>query len=134
MDSVHAEHPEWYNVNRNGDNSWDHPAYVGYYRFLCPSRPGVHEFLQKRVRELSAFDVDGVHLDYIRYPDVILAESLQPHYDIVQDKEYPQYDYCYCDVCRAGFAGAVHCARRRIAHHQVSRHRHYGAEGLPLQN
>jgi uncharacterized lipoprotein YddW (UPF0748 family) len=104
MDSVHAEHPEWYNVNRNGDNSWDHPAYVGYYRFLCPSRPGVHEFLQKHVRELSAFDVDGVHLDYIRYPDVILAESLQPHYDIVQDKEYPQYDYCYCDVCRAGFA------------------------------
>jgi len=34
---------------------------------------------------------------------VILPISLQPKYDIVQDKEYPQYDYCYCSVCRKRF-------------------------------
>lgn len=103
MKPIHDKHPEWWNVNRDGQNSWDHPAYVGYYRFLCPSRPPVHEFLQKRLHELSQYDIDGLHLDYIRHPDVILAETLQPKYDIVQDKEYPPYDYCYCDHCRAGF-------------------------------
>ncbi|MGE5457771.1 MAG: Tat pathway signal protein, partial [Methanococcaceae archaeon] len=42
-------------------------------------------------------------LDYIRFPDVILAETLQPKYGIVQDKEYPEYDYCYCEVCQKEF-------------------------------
>ena len=104
IDSVHDEHPECFNVNGRGESSWDKPAYVGYYRFLCPSRPGVHEFLKRGVGELAEYDeLDGIHLDYIRQPDVILASSLQPKYDIVQDREYPQYDYCYCDVCRSGF-------------------------------
>ena len=104
IDSVHDQHPEWYNVNGRGESSWEKPAYVHYYRFLCPSRPAVHEFLKRRVRELAQYDeLDGIHLDYIRHPDVILAESLQPRYDIVQDREYPEYDYCYCDVCRSGF-------------------------------
>lgn len=104
IDSVHDEHPEWLNVNGKGESSWEKPPYVGYYRFLCPSRPPVHEFLKRRVTELAQYDeLDGIHLDYIRHPDVILAESLQPKYDIVQDREYPEYDYCYCDVCRSGF-------------------------------
>ncbi|OQX87724.1 Tat pathway signal protein, partial [candidate division KSB1 bacterium 4484_87] len=29
--------------------------------------------------------------------------ALQPKYDIVQDKEYPQFDYCYCETCRRKF-------------------------------
>ncbi|MEN7547410.1 family 10 glycosylhydrolase [Rapidithrix thailandica] len=103
VQEIRDKHPEWYNVNRKGESSVDKPAYVDYYRFLCPSRPEVHEFIQTRVRELASFDVDGVHFDYIRHPDVILAEGLQPKYDIVQDKEYPEYDYCYCDVCRGNY-------------------------------
>ena len=105
IETVHDEHPEWFNVNGNGDSSWDEPAYVGYYRFLCPSRQGVQEFLRRRVRELAQYDeLTGIHLDYIRQPDVILASSLQPKYGIVQDRELPEYDYCYCEVCRQGFA------------------------------
>lgn len=97
-------HPDWYIVNRLGEPTHTHPAYVGYYKFMCPNNPEVQEFLVKNVRELSAIkDLSGVHLDYIRLPDVILAEALQPTYDIVQDKEYPQYDYCYCDICRSKF-------------------------------
>jgi hypothetical protein len=34
---------------------------------------------------------------------VILAKGLQPKYDIVQDKEYPQYDYSYSTYCREQF-------------------------------
>ena len=97
-------HPDWYDVSRKGESTRDKPPYVGYYRFMCPSNPGVQEFLQLRMRELGQIEgLDGIHLDYIRFPDVILAEALQPKYDLVQDHEFPEYDYCYCDVCRAGF-------------------------------
>ena len=97
-------HPDWYIVNRLGEPANTHPAYVGYYKFMCPNNPEVQAFLVKNVRELSAFEnLSGVHLDYIRMPDVILAEALQPTYNIVQDKEYPQYDYCYCEICRNKF-------------------------------
>jgi uncharacterized lipoprotein YddW (UPF0748 family) len=104
IEEIYKEHPEWYMVNRNGDSCVDKPAYVSTYKFLCPSRSEPLDFITKRVDELSQFDqLDGVHLDFIRYPDVILAKSLQPKYGIIQDHEYPEYDYCYCDVCRKTF-------------------------------
>lgn len=101
---VRKRHPEWFCVNRSGESAAEKPAYVEDYRFLCPSRPEVHEFIRTTVTELCQYDaLDGIHLDYVRYPDVILPEALQPKYGIKQDREYPQYDYCYCDVCRNDF-------------------------------
>lgn len=98
------EHPDWYVVNRKGESAAEAPAYVPYYKFLCPRRPEVRSFIAKRVRTLAAIeDLDGIHLDYVRMPDVILAEGLQPKYNIVQDQEYPEYDYCYCDYCRESY-------------------------------
>lgn len=98
------KHPEWYVVNRKGESAADAPAYVPYYKFLCPRRPEVRAFVRKRVRTLANISgLDGIHLDYVRMPDVILAEGLQPKYDIVQDKEYPEYDYCYCPYCRSEY-------------------------------
>ena len=47
--------------------------------------------------------LDGLHLDYIRLPYVILPEGIQPRYNLVQDREYPEFDYCYCEVCRRSF-------------------------------
>ncbi len=108
VDEIIKRHPEWYVVNRLGESSVAKPAYVDFYKFLCPSRPEVWEFLQRTVNELSQYnDLDGIHLDYIRYPDVILPVKLQPRYHIIQDREYPQYDYCYCDVCRHDFKEAT---------------------------
>ena len=87
-----------------GESSLEKPAYLPYYKFLCPARPVLRQFLAQRVEELAQYDeLSGIHLDYIRYPDVILAAALQPHYGIVQDREYPEYDYCYCEVCRRDF-------------------------------
>ncbi len=107
IDSIIGDHPEWFVVNRLGQSCIVKPAYVSYYKFLCPSRPPVWEFIKKTVLELSDIDgLDGVHLDYIRYPDVVLPIGLQSIYHIVQNKEYPQYDYCYCDVCRHDFKAA----------------------------
>ncbi|MGE5423816.1 MAG: family 10 glycosylhydrolase [Syntrophothermus sp.] len=100
-------HPDWFVVSREGKSSIINPAYVGYYRFLCPSNPEVHQYLKNKILEyLTLNGLDGIHLDYIRYPDVILPQALWPVYNIIQDKEYPQYDYCYCNHCREKFMKA----------------------------
>jgi len=96
--------PEAFVVNRLGESARTKPAYVKYYKFLCPNRPETQEHIQKIVTELAQIELlDGIHLDYIRYPDVILPIALQSKYDIIQDKEFPQFDYCYCETCRRKF-------------------------------
>lgn len=101
---IYEQHLEWFVVNRNGESAVEKPAYVPHYKFLCPNREGARDFLKTIVEELASLEaLDGVHLDYIRYPDVILPIGLQPKYNIVQDREYPEYDYCYCEVCREKF-------------------------------
>jgi uncharacterized lipoprotein YddW (UPF0748 family) len=96
--------PEWYAVNGVGESAFDKPAYVDYYKFLCPSRPEVYQFLTEMYGAVAMVEyVDGIHLDYIRFPDVILARGLWDKYGLVMDKEYPQFDYCYCDKCVGDF-------------------------------
>lgn len=97
-------HPEWFAVNRKGESSYDKPAYVDYYRFLCPNREGVAEYLAADyLKEANLPYVDGVHLDYVRFPDVVLPVSLWKNYGIKQTEELPEYDYCYCEVCQEKF-------------------------------
>ncbi|HCO67013.1 MAG TPA: Tat pathway signal protein [Dysgonomonas sp.] len=101
---VRENHPEWYAVNRKGESCFDKPPYVGYYRWLCPSRPEVVEYLKADVEKTLQKDyVDGIHLDYIRFCDVILPVNLWQNYGIVQTEELPEYDYCYCDICKTKF-------------------------------
>lgn len=95
---------EWYGINGKGESALEKPAYVNYYKFLCPNHEGVYEFLAEMygaVAEVEA--VDGIHLDYIRFPDVILARGLWDKYGLVMDREYPEYDYCYGPKCVADF-------------------------------
>lgn len=90
-------HPEWFTVSRNLESSLEHPPYVGYYRWVCPSREPVREYLRGLVGNLAANPaVDGVHLDYVRHCDVILPRGLWETYDLVQDTELPEFDFCYC--------------------------------------
>ena len=97
-------HPDWYAVNRLGDSCAVKPPYVNYYRWLCPSREEVAQYLENEVRNILSKDyVDGIHLDYVRYCDVILPVNLWDKYVIEQNKELPDYDYCYCKVCRDAF-------------------------------
>ena len=102
---VQSNHPEWFTVSRNLESSLDQPPYVGYYKWVCPSRGPVRDYLGQRVGELAANPaVDGVHLDYVRHCDVILPRGLWDTYGLVQDTEHPEFDFCYCDVCREEFA------------------------------
>jgi hypothetical protein len=94
----------WYAVNGRGESALTHPAYVSHYTFLCPDREGVYKFLEDLYINVARIkDVDGIHLDFIRFPDVILARGLWDKYGLVMDREYPQFDYCYCDSCVADF-------------------------------
>jgi hypothetical protein len=96
--------PDLYAWNGLGESAWDKPAYADYYKFLCPNREEVYLFLEDLYLKIASLEeVDGIHLDYIRYPDVILARGLWDKYGLVMDREYPQYDYCYCDHCVEGF-------------------------------
>jgi uncharacterized lipoprotein YddW (UPF0748 family) len=97
-------HPEWYAVSRYGDSSLDVNPYVGYYQWLCPSKVEVQEFVkQGMVDHCDIEGLAGIHLDYVRYCDVILPNGLWAKYDLVQDHEMPEYDFCYCNTCRGRF-------------------------------
>jgi hypothetical protein len=97
-------HPEWYAISRNGDSCATKPPYVNYYRWLCPSKPEVQEYLKKQVSAILEKDyIDGIHLDYIRYCDVILPVNLWENYKIEQTRELPEYDFCYCETCRGKY-------------------------------
>jgi uncharacterized lipoprotein YddW (UPF0748 family) len=96
--------PEWYAINGLGESAFDKPAYVDHYKFLCPDREEVYRFLEELYAGVADIpEVDGIHLDFIRFPDVILARGLWKKYGLVMDREFPQYDYCYCDKCVADF-------------------------------
>ncbi|MFO8182539.1 MAG: family 10 glycosylhydrolase [Candidatus Aegiribacteria sp.] len=76
-DSAHVWHsrPEWFMTDRYGRSTRD------YSRFECesaglvgatlsPALPEVREFLADVASEIAVnYEVDGIHLDYIRYPN-----------------------------------------------------------------
>ena len=47
--------------------------------------------------------IASVHLDYIRYPDVILPRGLWDKYGLTMNEEHADFDFCYCDECTRGF-------------------------------
>ncbi len=59
---VFSRHPDWLTLNREG-GAWDGGGYN-----LDPGHPGVQQHLYDVVMEiLRDYEVDGIHLDYIRY-------------------------------------------------------------------
>jgi len=104
VESVIENHPDWFVVNHEGISILKKQPYVAHYKWLCPSRKEVQDFLLSIASELAKVKgLAGIHLDYIRYLDVILPKGLYKKYGLVQDREYPQFDYCYCPVCREAF-------------------------------
>ncbi|MCU4155336.1 family 10 glycosylhydrolase [Carboxylicivirga sp. A043] len=99
-DKLLSEHADWYTVSRDGRSTAEHQPFVDYYKWLCPTKPVVRAYLTKVVEDLAEVpNIDGVHLDYIRHSDVILARDLWDVYGLVMDKEYAEFDFCYCDDC-----------------------------------
>ena len=53
-----AQHPEWLITGMKGE----------IYRNLNLAHPGARDYVVGRVREALKYDVDGIHLDYTRFP------------------------------------------------------------------
>lgn len=75
------QYPQWRNVQRP---NWNKPNPVisdiepGHY-FLDPANPQVRAFLEQLLMEMvSDYDIDGLNLDYIRYP--ASAAANKPYY------------------------------------------------------
>jgi len=70
-----SEHPEWLMADRRGTRmdeepvrAWTKRGLEGYY--VSPALPDVREHTISVVREIvDNYNIDGVHLDYIRYPN-----------------------------------------------------------------
>lgn len=103
-DTIANKYPEWYAVNRAGKNSLEYRAYVDYYQWLSPFHPEAREYIKSNVYRLTQVEgLASIHLDYVRYVDVILGADLQPKYNLVQDREMPEFDYGYHPIAREGF-------------------------------
>ena len=108
-DKIAQEHPEWYAVSRDGKSCFDEPPYVDYYKWMCPTREASRNHILSIVENLAKVEgIASVHLDYIRYSDIFLPISLLPKYDLVQNEELAQFDFCYCDVCASEFEKIHH--------------------------
>lgn len=95
-EDIIQEHPEWFSVNRKGESLADTKAYVDYYKFMCPALPEVREYVRQKIIAYCEVDgLNGIAIDYHRFVDVILPTTLWPKYGIVQDREYPEWDYGY---------------------------------------
>ncbi len=76
---------QWLAVSRQGKHVAEtEPGYI----FFCPARDAVHAFwLEVYQTLLSRYKVDGLQLDYIRYPGSLPVEK----------------GFCYCEHCRRQF-------------------------------
>lgn len=114
-DQEALKHPQWYMVSREGKSCYDHRPYVDYYQWLCPTRKESREHILTLVSNLADVDgIESVHLDYIRFPDIYLPIGLLPNYNLVQEEELPQFDFCYCDACINEFEAQHHKNPRKF--------------------
>ena len=108
-DTIALKHPEWYAVSRDGKSCFDTRPYVDYYQWLCPTREASRNHVLSLIEGLSKVDgIESVHLDYIRFPDIFLPIGLLPKYNLEQETEMAEFDFCYCDVCVSEFEKVHH--------------------------
>jgi len=76
-------HPEWAMVNASGVSDITKVGVAGTDIFYDPHQPGFRQYLIDVVTEIvTNYNVDGVHMDYVRYPES---------------------NYCYCNLHKADF-------------------------------
>src|SRR3990167_8158467 len=67
---------------------------IGWYTGVCPNHPQVrHEQLNNIRRLVKNFDIEGIWLDFLRYPC---------HWETVRSADITEY--CYCKNCLKTFA------------------------------
>jgi uncharacterized lipoprotein YddW (UPF0748 family) len=65
-EQLYHKHPEWFWYDQNGERQ----KLSSFYVSLNPCLPEVREYIVDVFRDIVArYDVDGLHLDYIRFPN-----------------------------------------------------------------
>lgn len=65
-EQLYNKHPEWFWYDQNGERQ----KLSSFYVSLNPCLPEVREYLVAVFEDLaSRYDIDGLHLDYIRFPN-----------------------------------------------------------------
>lgn len=96
---VMNEHPYWLAVNREGYNTRQKVLW-GKHSWWCPDNKEYLAFNLDRVQQrVAETGCDGLHLDFIRYPDIFGFNNKQ----FVPRDEVPEYSFCYCLNCRGRF-------------------------------
>ena len=91
-------HPDWFMVDSLGQKML--PT-SGWYAFVNPVLPEVREHLRGIVAELCQYDVDGIHLDYIRYPEDYRLVAVQHYPDASKEEILRHSDFSYDPVSQA---------------------------------
>ncbi|VGO12750.1 hypothetical protein PDESU_01304 [Pontiella desulfatans] len=86
------EHPEWFMVDSLGRKML--PT-SGWYSFINPVLPEVRQHLRGIVKELCRYEVDGIHLDYIRYPHDYYLVAGQHYPDASEAELHRHADFSY---------------------------------------
>lgn len=86
-----VQNPDWFMVDRTGRRMDS----TRWYSFLNPAHPEVQRHLRRLFKELAGFPLDGIHLDYIRYPDDFheFAPALFPEADKAELKAHCDFSY-----------------------------------------
>ncbi|TAJ11926.1 hypothetical protein DMA11_15005 [Marinilabiliaceae bacterium JC017] len=79
---VFETHPEWKGMFKNG---LDHSLIEENFKYMCPSRLEVHKMLLNELEYIAKnYEINGIQLDYIRYPQSVPIDK----------------GFCYCDYCQ----------------------------------
>ncbi|MFB3897178.1 MAG: family 10 glycosylhydrolase [bacterium] len=96
---VMDEHPYWLAVSREGYNTRQKLLW-SKHSWWCPDNKEYLAFYLDRVQQrVAETGCDGLHLDFIRYPDIFGFNNKQ----FVPRDEVPEYSFCYCLNCRGRF-------------------------------
>jgi len=85
-------HPDWFMVDSLGEKML--PT-SGWYAFINPVLPEVRAHLRGIVAELCEYDVAGIHLDYIRYPEDYRLVAAQRYPDATDEEILRHADFSY---------------------------------------
>ena len=84
---VLSQHPEWAMTDQQGSRFHYNSGKV----FLDPANSEVRDYLQALIAEIAEdYDVDGIHLDYIRYPFQSPTGHLTYGYGIASREKFHQ--------------------------------------------
>jgi uncharacterized lipoprotein YddW (UPF0748 family) len=88
---IYTAHPEWLMVDSKGRRM--STVVHGFYAFLNPSLPEVRQHLAALFSDVARHypTLDGIHYDYIRYPDASEVHSADFSYDPASIAAFKKY-------------------------------------------